>query len=106
MKLLFYIGVAGALMASTAFAGPNVSGGPSATENLESKQKIRAVMDAINDVNDVILSVALDSGGVLYIAKIRNGEACQESLYKVIPNGGMAQFIASYVVLLSSGPCQ
>jgi len=94
-------------LATSAYAGPNVSSGPSGTENLVSKRKIQAVMDAITDVNDVIESVQLDTGRILYVVKVRNGQACSESLFKVQPvSGGLpVTFSAQYVDLISAGPC-
>src|SRR5262245_18957266 len=93
---------------TAAHAGPNVSTGPEGTENLVSKRRIQAVMNAITDVNDVVEGVQLDSGRILYIAKVRNGEACSESYYKVEPvTGGLpATFVARFVGLISAGPCK
>jgi hypothetical protein len=77
-----------------------------ASENLVSKKKIIAVLDAINGVNDVVESVKLDTGGKLYVAYVRNGSDCQEALYRVQPiKNKPGQYTAQYVDLNWSGSC-
>ena len=105
MNSKIIIGTFATLLTSVVFAaGPNVSGGPAPTENLKSKLKIQAVLNAINDVNDVIESVELDAGGRLYNVKIRSGESCSVQTYKVAAVNG--QFKAQYVDMISFGDCQ
>ncbi len=107
MKKLLFIGAVFTFVTTFAFAGPNISSGPQATENLVSKQKIKAVLEAITGVNDVVESVSLDAGKVLYVVSVRNGQACQESYYKVTPvKNGLAEYTAQFVDLISAGPCQ
>lgn len=105
MNYLFNIGTALTLLASPVFAGPNVSGGPQASENLVSRLKIASVLNAITGVNDVVESVQLENASQ-YIVTIRNGQACNESLYTVkIAKTQPLKFTAKYTDLISSGPC-
>lgn len=60
-----------------------MASGAQMTANLKSKNKLRAVMAAVQDVNAVILSISLDAGGKLYQAKIRQGEDCSLETYSV-----------------------
>lgn len=105
-KALFLVLMA--FSASVFAEGPNVSNGPAATQNLSSKKKIQAVMDAITGANEVVESVALDAGKVLYIAKVSDNGACSESFYKVEPDNSSVpgQYIARFVNLISAGPCE
>jgi hypothetical protein len=106
MKTLSIVGASLTLFSAMAFAGPNVSGGPSATENLTSKRKIEAVLNVITEPNEVVQSVELDAGGMTYLAKIRTGESCEVRMYKVKASGPMAQYQAQFVDSVYAGPCQ
>ena len=88
--------------------GPVFNSGSPATENLISKQKITAVMNAITQPNDVVEGVQLDSGRELYIVSVRNGAACSKSYYKVdiAKNSSPIEYLARYVDLIASGSCQ
>ncbi len=82
MRKLFSL-VMMSLLTSTVFAGPISSGGTQMTENLKSKLKMQAVIQQVVGENEVILSVSLDAGGSLYLAKVRTGEDCELRSYAV-----------------------
>jgi hypothetical protein len=94
-----------AFMPVMAWAGHDQGPGPQATENLASKRKIQAVLDAVKGVNDVVQAVRLESNNQ-YVLSVRNGGACYEALYKVKPVANKpATFTAQYMDLISSGAC-
>lgn len=94
---------------TTAFAGPNVSVGPQATENVVSKLKIEAVMAAVTGPNEAILAVYQDAGGLDYVAVVKDttGNACSATLYSVTPIQGSSpvKYEAKYRELLQAGAC-
>lgn len=94
----FAILLTGLLSFSMAFAGQNSSGGSGMTANLASKAKIRAVLDAVTNVNDVVLSVQRTGGGKQYAATIKIEECVVQNLYNIVATpDGAELFRAEYV---------
>ncbi len=107
MKNILSLGVTITLLATSALAiGPNTIGGQSVSPNLVSRNKITAVLNAITEAGAVVESVRHE-GGLQYVVSIRSGNACSESQYQVqsMPNQP-GKYRASFVDLVSSGPCQ
>ena len=101
-----------ALSVSSAFAapdvrlGPNASGGPQATENLESKLKIKAILDAIQNPNDVIMGIEVNGSSGQYLVTIRNGNCTQKDLFQVRVSNQEEFYSASFVDMIAQPVCQ
>lgn len=97
------------LSLSAAFAGPNSSGGPQGSENMISKAKLKAVLEAITDANDAVIAIELADGGLQYIATVRNGNCIQQYLYNVKAKKKSTtaiKFEATFVDMSSPPNCQ
>jgi len=100
------------IMSSLSFAGPDISSGPSATEELIEKLKTQAVMDVFSDSNVVVEKI--EGYGTSYSARVRTvggatdgSDMCEVWYFEVNKsdaNGPLA-FTAKYLSLYKLKSC-